>query len=68
MGFVALFQPSKDGHRVFDTGFSDEDLLEAALQCCILLNVFAVLVEGRGTNQAKFTAREHGLEHVGRSD
>ena len=45
-----------------------EDLLEAALDRGVLLDVLAVLVERGGADEAQLAAREHGLEHVGGGD
>ena len=47
-------------------GLADEDLLEAALERGVLLDVLAELVEGRGADEAQLTAGEHRLEHVAR--
>ena len=47
-----------------DRGRLDEDRLEAALQGGVLLDVLAVLVEGRGTDHAELAPGEHRLDHV----
>lgn len=65
MDFVPLFEPPEDADRFADGGFFDDDGLESALQGFVFLDVESVFVEGGGTNAAKFTAGEHGLEHVG---
>ena len=64
VGLVLGGDPAQDGHGVLDTGLTDEDLLEAALQGGVLLDVLAVLVQGGGTHHAQLTAGQHGLEHV----
>ena len=61
---VAFLQPAEDADGVLDGGFADVDLLEAALECGVLLHVLAVLLEGGGADEAQFTAGEHGLDHV----
>src|SRR5690606_40683639 len=61
-------EPAEDRDGVFDRWFADVDLLEAALERGILLDVFTVLVECRRTDEAQLAAREHGLEHVGCRD
>ena len=43
------------------------DLLEAALERGILLDVFAVFVERGRADQAQLAAGQHRLQHVGRS-
>ena len=65
---VALLEPAQDRDGVFDAGLADVDLLEAALEGGILLDVLAILVERRGADQSQLAAGEHGLEHVGGRD
>jgi hypothetical protein len=43
---------------------ADEDLLEAALQRGVLLDVLAVLVERRRADHPQLAAGQHRLEHV----
>ena len=45
-------------------GSPDVDLLEAALQGGVLLDVLAVLVQRGGADQPQLAAGQHGLEHV----
>ena len=45
-------------------GLADEDLLEAALQGGVLLDVLAVLVEGGGADHAQLAPGQHRLDHV----
>src|SRR5690606_7306993 len=61
---VALLEAAQDGDRVLDRGLTDEDLLEAALEGRVLLDVLAVLVERGGTDEAQLASGEHRLEHV----
>ena len=61
---VALLQPAQDRDGVLDGGLTDEDLLEAALERGVLLDVLAVLVEGGGADHAELTSGEHRLDHV----
>ena len=63
---VAFPQPTQDGDGVLHGGFTDVDLLEAALQSGILLYPFPVLVERGGADHPQLTAGEHGFEHVAR--
>jgi len=39
--------------------------LEASLESCVLLDVFAELVEGGGADALELASRQSGLEHVG---
>ena len=64
MYFVALFESPQDGDGVLNRGLIDKDLLEAALQCRVLLNVLAVLIKGGCSNAAQFTAGQHRFEQV----
>src|SRR5436190_578348 len=55
---------SSASSRVFDGGLVDEDLLEAPLERRVLLDVLAVLVEGRRADRMQLAAGEHRLEQV----
>ena len=63
---VALLEAAEDRDRVLHAGLADEHLLEAALEGGVLLDVLAVLVEGRGADHAQLAAGEQRLEHVPR--
>jgi hypothetical protein len=52
MGFIAGLEAAKDGDRVFDAGFADEDWLEAAFKGGVFFDVFAVFVERGGSDAA----------------
>ena len=65
---VALLQAAQDRDRVRDGRLADEDRLEAPLERGVLLDVLAVLVEGRRADRTQLAAREHRLQHVGRVD
>ena len=64
VGLVLGGDAAQDGHGVLDAGLTDEDLLEAALQGGVLLDVLAVLVQGGGAHHAQLASGQHGLEHV----
>ena len=66
MNLVALLQPAEDGDGVLHQRLQDHHLLEAAFQRRILLDVLAVLVEGRGAHAMQFAAGERRLQHVAR--
>ena len=61
---VAFLQATQNTDGVLDAGLTHVHLLEAALQGGVLLNVFAVLVQGGGTDEAQLASGQHGLEHV----
>ena len=65
---VALLEAAQDRDRVRDGRLADEDRLEAPLEGRVLLDVLAVLVEGRRADRAQLAAREHRLEQVRRVD
>ena len=64
VNLIALLEAAQDGDRVLDGRLLDQHRLEATLERGILLDVFAILVEGGGADHAKFAASEHRLEHV----
>ena len=59
---VALAETLEDLDRVGDGGLVDDDLLEATLECGVLLEVLAVLVERGGADGLELAAGEHRLE------
>ena len=61
---VALLEPAQDADGVVDGGLADQDLLEAALERRVGLDVLAVLVERRRADHAQLAARQHRLDHV----
>ncbi len=61
---VALLESPEDGDRVLDRRRLDDHRLEAALERGVLLDVFAVLVEGRGADAVELAPGEHRLEQV----
>ena len=66
VGLVTLLEAAQDRDGVLDARLADVDLLEAALERRVLLDVLAELVEGRGADEAQLAAGEHRLEHVAR--
>ena len=63
---VLLLESAEDRDGVLHRGLADHHGLEAALQRRVLLDVLAVLVEGRGADTAELAAGQRRLEHVGR--
>ena len=64
MSFVALLEAAKDRDRVLDGRLVDAHRREAALECRVLLDVLAVLVERGRADAAKLTAGQHRLQQV----
>ena len=62
---VPLAEPAQDGDRVLDRWLVHDDRLEAPLQGGVLLDVLAVLVQGRGADGVQLAAGEHRLQQVG---
>ena len=65
---VALAQALEDLHGVRDRRLVDLDLLEAALERGVALEVLAVLVERRRADRLQLAAGERGLQDRGRVD
>ena len=68
MRLVAIAQTTEDLDRVFNGWLFDTNLLEAACQRLVALEVLAVLIERRGTNRLQLATRQGGLENAGRVD
>ena len=61
---VAVLQAAQDADGVLHRRLADEHLLEATLECGVLLDVLAVLVESGGADHPQFAAGQHRLDHV----
>ena len=68
VGLVAVAQALQDLDRVGHRGLVDRDLLEAALEGGVLLEVLAVLVERRGADGLQLAPGQHRLEDRGGVD
>ena len=66
--FVLWADALEDLVGLLGVGWLDRDRLEAALKRGILLDILAVLVEGRRADALDLATRERGLEHIGRVD
>ena len=64
MHLVAVLQSAQDADGVLHRRLADEHLLEAPLQCGVLFDVLAVLVERGGADQSQLAAGQHRLDHV----
>ena len=62
---VAVAEAAEDLHRLVDGGLFDADLLEAALEGRVALEVLAVLVERRRADRLQLSAGERRLEDGG---
>ena len=65
---VAVAQPAQDLDGLVDRGLVDADLLEAALERGVALEVLAVLVERGRADRLQLAARERRLEDRGGVD
>ncbi len=63
---VALLEAAKNTDGVLDARLPDVDLLEAALERSVLLDVLAVLLERGRADQSQLTTGQHRLDHVAR--
>ncbi len=68
MSFVLVTQTADDLDGLWHAGRAHDDRLKAPLQGPVLLDVLAVLVEGRGADGLDLTSRQGGLQHVGGVD
>ena len=66
MHLVTLFQSAQNRDRVLHARLADHDGLEAAFECRVLLDVFAVLVQRRRADAAQLTAREERFQQIAR--
>ena len=58
---VPLLQTTQNCNGILHRRLRHHHGLEAALQCSVLFNVFAVLIEGGGADAVQLTARQHRL-------
>ena len=61
---ITLLQPSQDRDRVFHGRLIHHYRLETPCQSGILLDVLAVLIQGRRTDAVQLAPCQHRLEHV----
>ncbi len=64
MHFIAFVQAAQNGDGVLDARFVHQHFLETPLQRRVLLDVFAVFVQGGRADAVQFAARQRRLEHV----
>jgi hypothetical protein len=63
---VLFLQAAQDGDGGLHAGLAHQDLLEAALQRGVFLDVLAVFVQRGGAHAVQLAARQRRLEHVAR--
>ena len=68
VGLVAVLETHQDLDGLADRRLVDLDRLEPALEGGVLLQVLAVLLEGRGADRLQLTSGEHRLEDRGGVD
>ena len=61
--FVTITQPFEDLNRLLDRWLFNDDLLEAALQRTVTLEVLAVLVERRCANRLQLATGQSWLKN-----
>ena len=66
MQLVFFFQAAQNRDRIFHCGLGDKDRLETTGERCVLFDMFAIFVERGGANAMQLTARQSGLEQIGR--
>ncbi len=63
---VLLLDAAQDRDRVLDRGFLDDQRLETTGKGRVLLNVFPVFIQRRGTDAVQLSARQCRFDQVGR--
>ena len=66
MYFIPRLESTENRHGILRTWLINENLLEAPLQSLIFLNIFPILVKGRGTDAAEFSSCQCRFEQIGR--
>src|SRR3546814_4437969 len=61
---VAFLQTAQDRDRGLDIGFTHQHFLEAALECGVLFDVLAVLIQCRGADTMQQIGRASCRERV----
>ena len=65
MNLVLLLEATEDRNRVGDAWLTHQHWLETTLQRGVLLDVLAILVQGRGADHVQLTPRQRGFQQVG---
>ena len=66
MNFVTLFQATQDRDGVFDIRLIHLDFLKTTFKGGVRLYVFAILIQGRGTDTMQLTPSQRRLQHIAR--
>ena len=64
MQLIFLFDPSQDRDRVSNAWLIDLHRLKPPRKRCVLLDVFAILIQSCGPNAVQFTARQSRFDQV----
>ncbi len=64
MNFIAFLEPPQNGDSILLVGLAHLHLLKTALQRGILLDKFAIFIQGGGTDTVQLTPSQSGLEHI----
>ena len=59
--FIAVLQTTEDGNGVLHRGLIHLYRLEPALQCGVLFDILAVLVQGGSADAVELAPGQHGL-------
>ena len=68
VNLILLFEAPQNRDRIFDRRLAHVNGLEATLERRILLDVLAILIERRRTDDVQLATRQRRLQHVGRVD
>ena len=61
INFIAVFQSTQNGNRVFYARLVYHNRLESSFQCGILFNVLTVLIQRCRTDAVQLTSCQHWL-------
>ena len=64
VNLVPVPQSSQDTDRIFNSRLSYDHRLEPTLECGVLFDVLAILIQRGRTNGVQFAARQHRFQHV----
>ena len=62
--FITILQTTQNRDRIFNARLIDHNRLETTLQRRVFFDVFAVLIQSRGTDTVQLTSCQHRLQHV----
>ena len=68
MSLVPIPEPFQDPYRILHAGLLHHDWLEAPFKGSVLLDIFSVFIDRRGTDHLELAPRKAGFEDVGGID